>query len=111
MQPVAFKVLRGPEIENHGVWPYRVEGLGLSGQSHQPLLDACRRIKRAVGPTTELAGLFRDGRETPDLICAVHAGADLTVVERGNGTIRFEKYRPWSASRSALPEPGAEVRL
>jgi hypothetical protein len=76
-----------------GIWEYSVPALRLSGKSRQPLLDACRQIKRTLGPTTERAGLFRVGRDTPDISCPVDAGSLLTVSERDRGGVRFEKYR------------------
>jgi hypothetical protein len=86
-----------------GIFEYSIPSLGLNGKSRQPLLDACRLIKRALGPTKaaeERAGLYRHGRTQPDLHCAVLAGADLTVSEPSIGRIHFAKYREF-----ALPKP------
>jgi hypothetical protein len=79
-----------------GVFEYSIPSLGLSGKSRQPLLDACRAIKRILGPTKsaeEHAGLYRSGRTHPDLHCAVLAGANLTVSEPSSGRIHFAKYQ------------------
>ena len=47
--------------ERRGVFHYRVSGMPVEGRSRQPLLDACREIKRILGDTGQLAGLLRDG--------------------------------------------------
>jgi hypothetical protein len=78
------------EIKRRDVFRYRVRGLPIEGQSRQPLLDACREIKRILGPTAQRAGLFRQGRPTPDISCSVEFGAAHTVNESGP---RFAKYR------------------
>jgi hypothetical protein len=81
------------EIDRRGVFAYRVAGLPISGRSRQPLLDACRQIQELLGPTAQKAGLFRPGKNHPDLSCYVTDGARLTVEERSAGGIRFAKYR------------------
>jgi hypothetical protein len=83
-------------IERHeevrpGIWRYTVPGFGIEGRSRQPLLDACRQIKSLLGPTSQLAGLFREGRSEPDISCSVRWGAEHTV--RDDGRVRFAKYR------------------
>lgn len=88
-----IEIIRGAETRP-GIFEYSVPSLALCGKSRQPLLDACRQIKRALGATTERAGLFREDRDTPDISCPVEAGAMLTVSERDKGGIRFEKYQP-----------------
>jgi hypothetical protein len=93
-----IRVELGPELENRGTWDYTVPAYGLSGRSHQPLLDACRQIKPLCDDTAMLAGLFRKGSSTPDLSCSVETGADTTVEETANGP-RFRKYRPFSGRR------------
>jgi hypothetical protein len=87
-----IKIVRGAEA-SPGIWEYSVPSLALSGKSRQPLLDACRQIKRAVGSTADRAGVFREGSEVADISCLVEAGALLTVSERDRGGVRFEKYR------------------
>ena len=80
-----------------GIFDYRIPSLRVEGRSRQPLLDACRQIKSILGPTAELAGLFREGRTQWDLRCPVDVGAELTVSERNAGTIRFERFREFGA--------------
>ena len=92
-----IKIIRGAET-SPGIWEYSVPSLALRGKSRQPLLDACRQIKRALGPTSAHAGLFREGRDVPDISCAVEAGAMLTVKEPSSGSIRFGKYEPYYAT-------------
>ena len=79
------------EVRNRGTFRYCVPSLALEGQSRQPLLDACRQIKSLLGPTNQLAGLFREGRSEPDISCSVRWGAEHTV--RDDGRVRFAKYR------------------
>jgi hypothetical protein len=87
------------------IFEYSIPSLGLSGKSRQPLLDACRQIKRARGLTEEAqerAGLYRAGRSTPDLQCAVLVGANLSVTEPNQGRIHFAKFQEFSRS-ATLP--------
>jgi hypothetical protein len=82
-----------------GVFTYSVVSLGLSGKSRQPLLDACRQIKRALGPTKaeqEHAGLYRPGRTHPDIFCAVLVGAGVTVAEPNLAKIHFAKFQEFN---------------
>lgn len=76
---------------------WSVPSLNLQGQSRQPLLDACREIKSILGDTAERAGLFREGRDTPDISCPVNAGAVLTVEDSVKG-VTFRKYRPFNTA-------------
>ena len=85
-----IRVIRGAEVKP-GIWAYSVARYGVEGRSRQPLLDACRQLKRMGVAMDERAGLFREGREQPDLTCRVGVGADLTVDEAGP---RFAKWRP-----------------
>lgn len=89
-----ISIIRGAE-SSPGIWEYSVPSLALCGQSRQPLLDACRQIKRAVGPTAMRAGLFREGRDVPDISCPVEAGAALTVEETTCNAPRFRKFKPF----------------
>ena len=93
-----FKVIRGAET-SHGVFEWTcvcpAMGLDLRGKSRQPLLDACRQIKHAVGSTDAVAAIFRDGRTEADLSCHVEAGAALTVSEPDKGRIKFVAYSEW----------------
>jgi hypothetical protein len=87
-----IRVERGAEV-SPGVFAWRVPCMGLSGRSHQPLLDACRQIKRILGDTGDRAALFRPGRSSWDMRCAVERGAARTVKEPSKGHIHFAKYR------------------
>jgi hypothetical protein len=87
--------------ETNGVFSYSIPSLGVGGKSRQPLLDACRQIKRIVGPTAEAAGLFRDGRAEPDIWCAVNWGAEHTISEPDRGKIHIAKYREFTPIREA----------
>jgi len=87
-----IQIIRGPET-SPGIFEYS-PSLALCGRSRQPLLDACRQIKRAGGDTAQRAGVFREGRDTPDISCPVEAGAALTVEETVSGP-RFRKYQPY----------------
>jgi hypothetical protein len=76
-----------------GVFAYHAPEYPLvRGFSRQPLLDGCRQLKSLYGVTGRRVGLFREGRETPDISCSVEAGAATTVKEPSNGGIRFGKY-------------------
>jgi hypothetical protein len=92
----------GPEVDGplptstkrHGVFRYSCASHGsVEGFSRQPLLDACRQLKSLYGVTrTQQVGLYREGRDTPDLWCSVDVGAATTVDET---TMRFKKYQPF----------------
>ena len=92
-----IRVERGDEI-SPGIFAYTVPSLGLSGRSRQPLLDACRQIKSLLGPTGQLAGLFREGHSEWDIRCRVDVGAELTVRRRARvesallGTTRSRRH-------------------
>jgi len=92
-----IRVERGDEI-SPGVFAYNVPSLGLSGRSRQPLLDACRHIKSLLGPTGQLAGLFREGHSQWDIRCPVDVGAELTVKEESAGGIRLARHNPFTAT-------------
>ena len=90
-----FKIIRGAEVkpgvfEWKGASPVCIQAL--SGRSRQPLLDACREIKRTTGATKEVAAIFREGREHADMFCPVETGAGLTVSEPDKGIPKFVKY-------------------
>ena len=95
-----IRIERGAEV-SPGIWEYFIPAFRLRGKSRQPLLDACRDIKRMGGPTGERAGLFREGSDIPDISCTVEAGALLTVSEPDRGSVHFVKYRPFVLSRIA----------
>jgi hypothetical protein len=95
-----IRIERGREVAP-GIWEYSIPSLCLSGKSRQPLLDACRQIKRALGPTKaagERAGVYRSGDTEPDISCLVLDGADVTVSEPSNGKIRFVKFQKFDSS-------------
>jgi hypothetical protein len=95
-----IRVERGKEAAP-GIWEYTVPELGLSGQSRQPLLDACRQIKRALGSTKSVgayAGVYRSGHAEPSISSSVLAGADLTVSEPSSGNIKFAKFQKFDSS-------------
>jgi hypothetical protein len=89
-----IRVDRGKEVKP-GIFEYSVTGLGIQGRSPQPLLDACRQLQRILGPTSERAGLFREGRSGPDISYRVDKGAQLTVREDRRKGPLFEKFKPF----------------
>lgn len=93
-----IRIELGEEIKRRGVWRYSVPAYGVEGRSRQPLLDACREIKRTGGDTVQAAGLFRAGRSEPDLVCrSVEIGAGRTVSDpdSGIGGIRLVRFREY----------------
>jgi hypothetical protein len=103
-----IKIVRGAEV-SPGIWEYFLPSLALRGKSRQPLLDACRQIKRGLGSTAERAGVFREGSDVVDISCPVEAGALLTVSERDKGGVRFEKYREVDFAKVFDRVPAAEI--
>lgn len=95
-----IRIDRGNEVKP-GIWRYSIPSFGLEGQSRQPLLDACREIKRTLGPTKAAgarAGVYRSGRTEPDISCLVLDGAALTISEPSKGKIRFAKFQEFDGS-------------
>jgi hypothetical protein len=96
-----IRIIRGEEVDGpkldkrgHGIFEYHAPRYPeVCGFSHQPLLDACRQLKSLYGVTAQAAGLFREGRDIPDLTCSVDVGAATTVSEPDKGAIRFVKYK------------------
>jgi len=100
-----IKIVKGAEVDGprgeaggkrHGVFAYHADPELyplVCGFSRQPLLDACRQLKSFYGVTGTPVGLFREGRETPDISCPVESGAAATVKEPDNGVLKFGKYR------------------
>ena len=80
-----------------GQWAYAVRGTSIEGVSRQPLLDACRQLNSTGDRTGQRAGLFRNGKSTPDLHCLVSVGAGLTVKEPVKGSISLRKFVPFEA--------------
>jgi hypothetical protein len=93
----SIKVIRGQQLAN-GTYPYRVEGFAVDGVSRQPLLDACRQLKRLGADPSRQVCLFREGRDDWDLRASVGDGAGLTVTEDARG-VRFSKFREFDAER------------
>ena len=85
-----IRVERHEEVRS-GIWRYTVPGFGIEGRSRQPLLNACREIKRMGCDPGSYIGQFREGRTEADISCSVNKGALLTV-EDGPKGIRFRKY-------------------
>jgi hypothetical protein len=88
-----IKVLRGT-MNNRGrfSWAVADQGLSLRGVSHQPLLDACREIKRTHAHRVhEYASLFREGRMEADITCSVEWGATHGVLDPPTRSPTFKK--------------------
>jgi hypothetical protein len=92
-----IRVLLGAEVRP-GIWLYSVPGTPLVGRSRQPLLDACRQLKRMGADPLDGAGLFRAGRSEPDITCSIEAGAAATVLETAIVRPRFGKFTPFDPS-------------
>src|ERR1035441_7700370 len=99
-----IRIERGREVAP-GIWD-SIPSLGLmSGKSRQPLLDACRQIKRALGPTKSAgvrAGVYRSGYTEVDISCLVLDGAELTVSEPSRGNIKFVRFQEFDAEAVRL---------
>ena len=108
-----IKVMLGEEVRGRKASKWRwaiadVAGEALSGLARNPLLDACRALRRmGVNPSAS-AGLYREGkvdsegRPAPDLTCTVGDGARTTVMENAKSGPRFVKW---------VAHPMAPVRL
>ncbi|KRR21341.1 hypothetical protein CQ14_06745 [Bradyrhizobium lablabi] len=81
-----------------GIWHWRCEAL--SGFSRQPLLDACRELQRIGANPAERAGLFREGKNVPDLWCRIDVGARTTVDEAGPWFAKFKPFDPQLRNRA-----------
>jgi hypothetical protein len=93
-----IRVDLGSEVRP-GIFEYRIPAHGIAGKSSQPLLDACRQIQSIVGdPCREEAGLYREGKDQPDLACPVHVGARFRLAEDIKGGPRFRKFESFDAS-------------
>jgi hypothetical protein len=89
---MTVKVERGAEVAP-GIFAYRVASLQIEGKSRQPLLDACRAIKRTGAvPEAEQIAIYREGRTDPDMTCPLWAGAVTTVSEPQRGGVKFVKF-------------------
>jgi hypothetical protein len=94
------------ESSLRGKYRYFVHEYPVDGFSREPLLDACRALKRMGVDLWAPVGLFRPGRSDWDLRTTVDRGADLTVRENDRG-IAFRKYiefRTWEEAPTA-PRP------
>jgi hypothetical protein len=110
-----IKIVRGAEVDGpkgeagprrHGRWAFHAPGYPLvCGFSHQPLLDACRQLKSLYGLTGERVGLFREGRDAPDISCSIDVGAATTVKEPSNGAVKFRKYVAFADVFDREPDP------
>lgn len=90
-----IRVELGCEVENRGTWDYRVPAFALEGRSRQPLLDACRRIKRMGGGTADQqVGLYRAGKPSWDMKCGLDWGATHTVDETYTRFAKWKAYPP-----------------
>ena len=89
-----IRVDLGAEV-SPGVFEFSIPSLRLCGKSRQPLLDACREIKRMGGDTRQRAGLFREGRDAPDLFCEIGYGANRTSSEGQRHGPVLRKYQPF----------------
>ena len=93
-----IKIVRDPDDREHpGTWDYRIPEFGVGGRSRQPLLDACRQIKRMGGDPARLAALSREGCEHWDIRCSVEVGASTTVEDPDRGQIRFRPFKAFAA--------------
>lgn len=89
----AIRIDLGPEVKP-GIFEYAVTSLQIEGRSHQPLLDACRKIKPILGETEErIATMYRGDK--PSISCKLSIGANLTVSEPSKGSPHFTKYHPF----------------
>jgi hypothetical protein len=92
-----IRIIKIAEIDGRGrrgrgVFAYHApESPLVRGFSRQPLLDACRQLQSMYSVTAKRVGLFREGRDTPDISCPVEVGAATTVSDGGRG-VRFAKY-------------------
>ena len=64
----------------------------LNGVSAQPLLDACRALKAAGEPDSTIVGIYRAGKDHPEMTCSVGVGA-RTRVDETRSTL-FAKWTP-----------------
>lgn len=83
----------------NGTWPYSVVGRAVEGRSRQPLLDACRALKRMGEPSDPRVGLFWGGSAIWSLRTTVGAGAALTVVEEPRMRFAAFKEHPYAERR------------
>ncbi len=77
----------------NGKYRYSIPEYGVrNAVSRQPLLDACREVKRmGADPYREIA-LFRLGSDTWDLKTTVGYGASKIVSEEDRGGLRLRSF-------------------
>lgn len=95
--PMIKVVVEGPATGT-GFVPYRVDWFvqgrpQIKGLSQEPLLDACRQLKRMGLMDSTVVGLFSEGSDTWRMRTTVGYGAAHTVQETPNGP-KFKPYRP-----------------
>jgi hypothetical protein len=101
-----IRIERGQEVKP-GIWEYTVPAMPIAGHSSQPLLDACRQIQAILGdPCREHAGIWREGKDQPDMTCAVDVGARYRVAEDTKSRPRFRKFESFDPSvfRTSAPQ-------
>lgn len=103
-----------PDAPEKYQWESLCRGSKLGGVSVQPLLDACRAIKRALfddaeGPVQGTAHLYRHGDANWSARCAIEWGAFHRVDETRAGRLRLVTWYPHpqlnAAVRGAVPSP------
>jgi hypothetical protein len=92
---VMIKVIRGP-MSSKATFAYRATGCGFAveGRSRQPLLDACRQLKRMGVDPAEQCGLFREGHSDWDLRTTIGYGARKTISETNRRGVKLAEFRP-----------------
>jgi len=94
-----IRVERGAEVRP-GVFAWHIPSLGLSGESREPLLDACKQIQSLPGNTRRYAALFRPGRPKWDIRCSIEWGSKFHVRADGPRFVRADTER-FAALREA----------
>jgi len=102
-----IRVELGLEVEP-GRWRYSAPAYGVEGCSHQPLLDACRQIK-SLWPETlsQQIGIYRRGKDKPELLCTVEVGAARTISESNSRGPYFAKFEPFDPAKWPTPDDGS----
>lgn len=73
-------------------FPFTIAEYGISGQSTEPLLDACRLLMELGVHPDKRIGLFSPGKTDCRLSTTVGFGAQWTVDEPDKGNMRFRRY-------------------
>jgi hypothetical protein len=107
--PDIIRVERGLEIEP-GKWRYSVPAYGVEGCSHQPLLNACRQLKSLCSePLSRRIGLYRRGKDEPDLLCTVELDAATTVLDSNSRGPYFAKFKPFDPGKMPTSDDGRRL--